>query len=163
MKFQQRGFASLLMTLSFLVATISGVVLYLAPRGRTANWTGWSMLGFDRNQWIAVHINISLLVLLVAALHLYLNWSVFRSYVKRMATRGVQVKHESILAVLFTALVVAGASLDLPPFRAVTSYRYRYQMKAHWEQETATQPLEDRSIESTWDRGQGRGPRWARD
>ena len=75
------------------------------------------MLGFDRNQWIAIHINISLLMLVVAALHLYLNWVVFRGYIQRMATRGVQLKQETLLAVLFTALVIAGACLDLPPFR----------------------------------------------
>jgi hypothetical protein len=48
MRFQLRGFVSLLLTLFFLALSFSGVMLYLTPRGRVANWTGWSMLGLEK-------------------------------------------------------------------------------------------------------------------
>ena len=49
MKFRTKGFVSLLLALTFLVASFSGVILYLTPRGRVANWTGWTMLGLDKH------------------------------------------------------------------------------------------------------------------
>ena len=66
MKFRTRGFVSLLLALTFLVASFSGVILYLTPRGRVANWTGWTMLGLDKHEWGAIHINACLLVLVIA-------------------------------------------------------------------------------------------------
>jgi len=49
-RFNVRGFTSLTLTLAFLVMLISGIVLYVTPRGRTANWTGWTMLGLEKDQ-----------------------------------------------------------------------------------------------------------------
>ena len=133
MEFQKRGFMSLLLTLSFLVATVSGIVLYLTPRGRTANWTDWSMLTLSKQEWSAIHINTCLLLLIVAALHLSLNWAVFQSYMKKMVASGLQLKQETLLAVLFTVLVTAGAYLNLPPFSSVTATRYR--IMAYWDRQ----------------------------
>ena len=164
MKFQTRGFTSLLLTLSFLVATVSGVVLYLTPRCRTANWTDWSILGLSKHDWSAVHINTCLLLLIVAAVHLFLNWAVFRSYVKKTVGRGRQLKQETLLAVLFTVLITAGAYFDIPPFSTVAASRWR--IKAYWDRQAVAEvqdvPTAD---DGDWQygRARGRGPRWRRD
>jgi hypothetical protein len=47
-KLQIKGFTSLLLAVAFLMLGFSGVILYLTPRGRVANWTGWTMLGLDQ-------------------------------------------------------------------------------------------------------------------
>jgi hypothetical protein len=164
MKFQTRGFTSLLLTLSFLVATISGVVLYLTPRGRTANWTDWSILGLSKHEWSAIHINSCLLLLIVGAVHLFLNWAVFRSYLRKVGARGMQLKWETLLAVLLTVLVTGGAYFDLPPFRTVAAYRYR--IKAYWDGQTAAEAESAPAAHAGgWrgGRGQGQGPPWSRD
>ena len=162
MKFQKRGFTSLLLTLSFLVATVSGIVLYLTPRGRTANWTDWSILGLSKHDWSAIHINTCLLLLIVAAVHLFLNWVVFRSYIKKMAAKGLQLKQETILAVLLTALVTAGAYFDIPPFSTVAASRW--QVKAYWDRQAAAEvQSEPTADDGNWQYGRGRGPWWRRD
>ncbi len=137
MKFQKRGFASLLLALSFLVATVSGVVLYLAPRGRTANWTDWSMLMLGKHEWSAIHVNSCLLLLIAAALHVQLNWAVLCSYGRKMFSGGVQLKQEALLAVLFTVLVTVGTYLNVPPFSFVTDFQY--QIKAYWDRQASGQ------------------------
>ena len=58
--FSVRGFTSLLLVLCLLMLLASGLTLYLAPRGRVANWTAWSALSLSRQQWVAVHINASI-------------------------------------------------------------------------------------------------------
>ena len=73
-RFHTRAFVSLLLTCSFFVLLVTGIVLYITPQGRVAHWTGWTIAGLGKEQWSAVHIVISLLFLTSAALHLYFNW-----------------------------------------------------------------------------------------
>jgi hypothetical protein len=44
-----RGFASLLTTFSFIVMSISGILLFIVPQGRIAEWTDWRMLGLTKS------------------------------------------------------------------------------------------------------------------
>jgi hypothetical protein len=83
MKFKTKGFISLLLACCFTVAAFSGVILYMTPRGRVANWGGWTMLGLGKHEWSALHMNACALVLVIAAWHLVMNWRVFWSYIKR--------------------------------------------------------------------------------
>ena len=59
------------------------------------------------------------------------------SYVKKMVAKGLQLKQETILAVLITALVTAGAYFDIPPFSTVATSRW--QVKAYWDRQSAAE------------------------
>jgi hypothetical protein len=137
MKFRTRGFVSLLLALTFLVASFSGVILYLTPRGRVANWTGWTMLGLDKHEWGAIHINACLLVLVLAIIHLILNWGIFWRYIRNKAA-GLNLKLEMAVAVLVTAVLVIGTLTQVPPFSATLALND--QIKNYWEQGAATGP-----------------------
>lgn len=138
MKFQLRGFTSLLLAAASLVLGVSGIILYLAPRGRVANWTGWTMLGMEKQEWQSVHINLALLVVIVAGLHLYLNWAIFWCYIKTRGTLALSLKLEMLLAVLITATVLSGAVLGLPPFRTVMAFNS--QIKDYWDRWASAAP-----------------------
>jgi hypothetical protein len=56
-----------------LLLGFSGVLLYITPRGRVANSTGWTMFGLSKQDWQAIHLNFAVMLLIVVALHLYLN------------------------------------------------------------------------------------------
>ena len=43
-RFNWRGFFSLLLFGSFSLLAFSGIILYVTPKGRVANWTGWTLL-----------------------------------------------------------------------------------------------------------------------
>ena len=49
-RFNWRGFASLATGFAFLIMIVSGVVLYVAPRGRVANWTDWTVMGLGKEE-----------------------------------------------------------------------------------------------------------------
>jgi hypothetical protein len=137
MKFKFRGFISLLLACCFLVASVSGIVLYVTPKGRVANWTNWSMLGLDKHGWSAVHMNACLLVLVASGVHLVLNWRVFTSYIKRKSA-GLNLKLEMATALLMTTIVVAGTVLDAQPFRSTVALNET--IKAHWERQAPAGP-----------------------
>ena len=139
MRFQPRGFTSLLLTLFFLALGFSGVILYLTPRGRVANWTGWTMLGLEKQGWQAVHINIALLFLIVAGLHLFLNWGMFWGYIKKKASLSLNLKLEMLVAVVIAGGVLVGTIKGVSPFGALMTLNY--QIKDYWEREPVTAPM----------------------
>lgn len=136
--FSARGFASLLLTLSLLVVSFSGVLLYVTPRGRVANWTDWTLFGLGKEQWAALHMNGSILFLVAAALHLALNWSILCGYVKKKAVAGLHMKRELALATALALVCVAGTIFNLPPFSSVLALNH--DIKDYWEQRTPRAP-----------------------
>ena len=137
MGFRLRGFTSLLLTWCFLVLSVSGVMLYFTPRGRVANWTGWTLMGLDKGQWQAVHMNLAAVFLIVTGLHLYLNWQVFWSYIKRRSA-GLNLKLEMAVALLLTAVLVAGTIYDLPPLTTLSAWNET--IKNSWEAQSPQSP-----------------------
>lgn len=137
--FNMRGFTSLLLTLSFMVMVFSGVMLFLTPRGRVANWTDWTLLGLGKHQWGAVHIVNSLCFVGVAALHLYLNWSLFVSYLKKRAVAGLHMKRELAVATVVCVLLLAGTIASVPPFSSLVALQE--DIKNYWEVRTAQAPV----------------------
>jgi hypothetical protein len=132
MKFQVRGFVSLLLMLAFLVLSVSGIVLYVTPRGRVANWTEWTMLGLDKQAWQSIHMSIALLFVIGALLHLWFNWNVFWCYIKKKATVALNLKVEMLAAIVVAGAVVSGAIFQAPPFRNILNLNY--QIKDYWDQ-----------------------------
>jgi hypothetical protein len=138
-RFSARGFTSLLLTLSLLVLVVSGVVLFLTPRGRVAHWTDWTMLGLRKEQWGALHMNGSILFVFVAVLHLVLNGSMFLGYLRRKAVAGLYMKKEMAVALVVALACTAGTIADVPPFSSILALNH--DVKNYWEQRVATAPV----------------------
>jgi len=147
MKFQFRGFISLLLAAVFLLLSLSGIILFLTPRGRVANWTGWTMLGLSKQDWLAIHMNLALALLIVAGLHLYLNWTVFWRYIKKQGNLAPNLKLEMLAAILLAGVVLGGTIRHVQPFSTVVDWNY--QIKDYWERwglETPTPHAEELSL-----------------
>ncbi len=50
-KHSSRSLIAFMVTWSFAVLTVTGIVLYIVPQGRIAYWTLWSFLGLSKDQW----------------------------------------------------------------------------------------------------------------
>jgi len=103
-----------------------------------ANWTGWTLLGLEKDEWQSVHTNIAILFVLAAVLHLVLNWSMLWGYVKKRGALALNMKLEMLVAALVAGVVLAGSVLGWPPFRSVMALNY--QIKDYWEREPVTAP-----------------------
>ena len=55
MCFKTRGFVSFTLTLSFIILSLSGIVLYIMPYGRVAYWINWGIAGLSKDDWDAIH------------------------------------------------------------------------------------------------------------
>jgi hypothetical protein len=138
-RFSTRAFTSLLLTCTFVVTGLSGVMLYLSPRGRVANWTDWTLAGLGKEQWSALHVNSCLLFLLVTGLHLVLNWKPFWGYLKKRASFGINRKGELALALVLAVGIVAGTLYGLPPFSTIVAWQD--EIKDYWEVRSAPAPV----------------------
>lgn len=114
-----KGFASLLTAFAFTVMAISGLLLFVVPQGRIAEWTDWRMLGLSKSQWGDIHITTSLLFLLAGAWHIWLNWGTLMNYFTARRGLGLMMKRELVVSAALTLFFVAGAVYQVPPLSYV--------------------------------------------
>jgi len=100
---------------SFLVMLVSGLLLIVAPKGRTAQAIDWHLAGLTRDGWEAVHLATSFLFTTLAIWHIVLHWPVIVNFLggTAMHPRGHRIEALAML-VLVVALLLT-AILDLPP------------------------------------------------
>lgn len=109
MRLHSKRFTSLLLTITFATITVSGGVLYIAPRCRVAEQIGWTVMGLGKDQWESLHINGALLFVLAGLLHVVLNWTIFWSYIKKRGSLGPSMTWELFFAMVLGGVVVAGS------------------------------------------------------
>jgi len=114
-----RRIASLFLLVSTLFLLATSLVLYVVPQGRVAYWTHWRLWGFTKTDWTNLHINLGLLILVAAGLHVYYNWRAIVSYLTHRSRRSRILSGDFITALVLTAFVVVGTPLGLPPMRWV--------------------------------------------
>jgi len=137
-RFKFRGFISFTLTLSFILISVTGLVLYIVPPGRVAHWIQWRLWGMTKDQWAAVHTLFSFIFIVVAGIHLYYNWRIFTGYIVARARTGLNMKYELAASIVFTAAVFAGTLLELPPFS--TTMNFGESIKESWETGTDVAP-----------------------
>ena len=137
-KFSWRGFTSLVVTVGFLIMMVTGVVLYLSPRGRIANWTGWEMMGLAKDEWAGLHINIAIILLAGSVLHLIYNWKPFVSYLRSSAGKINAMRAEAGLAAVILIATGMLSIFEIVPFGTVLAWQQ--QIKDSWEQTPLAPP-----------------------
>ncbi len=137
--FHWKGLTSFIVFFSFLALTVSGIVLYAAPRGRIANWTGWSVLGLEKHEWSAMHMATSLLFVVAGFVHLYYNWSIFWSYFKVRFEKGFHLKREFAVSSVVFGIFLFGSIWYIPPFAYIAAWND--DIKDYWEAVSAQPPV----------------------
>lgn len=118
-KFSWKAFVSFYIAFSFVVLGLSGLVLYVAPPGRIANWSVWTLGALSKAQWQAVHTLFSFVFLVAASFHLYFNWKVLVAYVRTKLHEGVRMRRELGLASAVASLLLVLTLAGVPPFSTV--------------------------------------------
>jgi hypothetical protein len=137
--FQWRALTSVLMTLGFMLLALSGIMLFLSPPGRVANWTNWTLLGLRKSEWGGVHIWFGTLFLVMTALHTFFNWRPLVSYFKNRATRTIGFRREWAVAAVLTVVVFVGTKAGVPPFSSLLAWNEDF--KGSWEQPAQRAPI----------------------
>ncbi|MEG3617165.1 DUF4405 domain-containing protein [Magnetovibrio sp. PR-2] len=114
-KTSYRAMTSLVTTWAFVVATVTGVVLYITPQGRIANWVVWDLGGLTKTAWGELHIIFSIVFVVVGVVHLVYNWKPFKNYMAERAKGHVHVRN-TVYGSLIIIAVFFGLSLaNVPP------------------------------------------------
>jgi hypothetical protein len=137
-KFNWRGWTTFVVTISFIVDTVSGIILYIAPPGRIANWTNWTVWGLDKEAWGAIHTIFGYVLLIIVAIHLYYNWKVFLSFIWSKLRKALNLKWELIGASLLCLIIFAGTLWEVPPFSSTMELGEF--IKESWEENKADVP-----------------------
>ena len=137
-QFNWRAFFSVLMALSFIGMTFTGVILFVVPPGRIANWTGWTLLALTKHQWIGLHDWFGIIFVVASVFHVYLNWNLFVSYFKNKISKAFAFRAEWVLALVICAAVFLGTFGDVTPFSSLLAW--------------------NESIKHSWDSPQQRAP-----
>ena len=134
-----KSMTSFTLTCLFTVMLFSGVMLYVSPRGRTAHWTNWKLFGLGKEEWGALHINISIVFVILIVVHLVLNWKLFYSYLRKKTVTGLNRKNELAMAIVVTVLIAVGSIQYWPPFGFIMDVSES--MKDYWEQGSDRAPV----------------------
>ena len=138
--FKWRPFVSVSLTLAFLAMTISGVVLYLAPPGRVANWTDWNILGLTKKGWENQHVVFAAAFIILSVFHLFvLNWKAFFTYLKRKANKGLSHPAELAASLMLFLLFGVGTLWHWPPFEQLIAFGDK--LSASWEYKSGGPPV----------------------
>jgi len=121
-RFNFRSFTALVIFWSFIMETISGVVLYIVPPGRVANWTNWKLLGLTKDAWGAVHTIFGLVFLIFALIHIYKNWKPLLNYMKTKIKAGLKARQELAVSLLLTLVVGVATVAGVPPFSSIMDW-----------------------------------------
>ena len=131
MKFKFRGFTSLALTFSFIMITVTGLVLYIVPPGRVAHWIDWRIIGMSKEQWGSVHTIFSFLFVILGIIHIVYNWRTLLAYLKNQARKTFSLKAELVASLAMVFLVFAGTLYEVPPFS--TTMDIGESFKESWE------------------------------
>ena len=110
-----RSLTAFLVTWSFLVLTVTGIILYIVPQGRVAYWVHWSMAGLEKEQWGWIHMMFGGVFIVTGILHLYFNWKPFKKYLAGRVQGELKVMRELVVSLALTVLITVLSIYNLPP------------------------------------------------
>ncbi len=112
-----RKYVSLFLLYALIMLAVSGIILYIMPHGRVAYWTGWRLLGLDKDQWDSLHTIFGFLLIFFGFWHVILNWKSIINYLRGKA--GIFTSKEFFITTAVVLVVTVGTVLNLPPFKTV--------------------------------------------
>lgn len=122
-RYNWRGMVTLLLLFSILVDVISGIILYVTPSGSIARWTNWSFWGLGKDEWSAIHIIFSMVLIIILLGHLYFNWRILVHFIWNKLYKVVNLKREMATAGIVTILLVFGILWNVEPFNSIVNFR----------------------------------------
>lgn len=137
---------SLTMLCSIIVMTYTGIMLFIAPPGRVANWANWNLLGLGKEDYAQIHITFMVLFVVMTILHVFYNWKPITSYMKNKAKEMIVFTKDMIVALVLTLIFIFGTILAVPPF--TTFLDFGDGIKHSWEKEYGTAPYSHAELSS---------------
>lgn len=137
---------SLTMLFSMLIMVYTGIILFIAPAGRVANWSNWEILNLTKTQYGQIHSTFMVLFIIGTILHLFYNWKPITSYMKNTAKEMVFFTKDTMASLVVTSLVLLGTLYFITPFS--TFLDFGEEVKESWEKDLGTAPYSHAELSS---------------
>ena len=137
--FRFRPFVSVMLAVFFVVIAFTGAILFVTPPGRVAHWTGWTLLGLTKDEWIAMHIGAGCVFLIASVVHLVLNWRPLVCYFRSRVSRRFAFRSEWVAALVASIVLLVSMFYLVPPFSNLMAWNDR--LKNSWEQAPQRAPV----------------------
>jgi hypothetical protein len=138
-KFSWRGWTTFVTTISFIVDLLSGIILYIAPPGRVANWTNWQVWGLSKDQWGAIHTIFGYVLLFIIAVHIYYNWKMLWNFIWSKVRKAMNLRKEMVGAAIICLIIFMGTLWEMPPFSSTMDLGDYF--KDSWEENKVDTPI----------------------
>lgn len=110
--------------------TYTGIMLFIAPEGRVAYWSNWSMFGLSKEAFGDLHVTFMILFIVVAIWHILYNIKPLLSYMKNQAKTFVFFSKANGAALLVVGAFIVGTLFVTAPFSYVLGFEK--DMKHYW-------------------------------
>ena len=138
--FRWRVFISLGLFIALFMMLVSGVILYISPPGRVANWTDWRLIGLTKTGWRNQHLIFGFAFILLSFFHLFLvNWKAFFSYLKIKTSEGIKRPTEFLAIIVLSSFFGVGTYYGFEPFLAIIQFGNR--ISSSWEGQEKKAPI----------------------
>ncbi|GGD46180.1 hypothetical protein GCM10012288_20570 [Malaciobacter pacificus] len=137
---------SLTMLLAVLVMSFTGILLFITPPGRVANWTNWQIFGMSKSLIADIHTTFMVLFIVATILHIFYNLKPIVSYMKNQAREFVLFTKEMIVAATLVVVFLIGTIYQVAPFS--TFIDFGDGIKNSWEKQTSTAPYSHAELSS---------------
>lgn len=138
--FRWRIFISFGLFIALVMMLVSGVILYISPPGRVANWTDWRLIGLTKTGWRNQHLIFGFAFILLSLFHLFLvNWKAFLCYLKTKTAEGVRRPAELVAILLLSSFFGIGTYYGIEPFSAIIAFGNR--ISSSWESQEKRAPI----------------------
>lgn len=126
-----RRLVSLTAFVSFIVLASTGIMLFVAPEGRVAYWSAWTMFGLSKEDYGALHTTFMTLFLVAGIWHITYNWKPILHYFKERTGKVRVVTPEFYTVLAIGAFFFVGTLTGVSPFRQFLELESG--VKAYWE------------------------------
>lgn len=137
---------SLTMLLSMLVMTFTGILLFITPPGRVANWSNWEILGLTKDLIANFHTTFMVLFIVATILHIFYNIKPMLSYMKNSLREFVFFTKEMIVSLIVFVLFICGTAFGFFPFSTFLDFGDK--VKNSWEKQAGTAPYAHAELSS---------------
>lgn len=138
--FKMRRFTSFCLSFSFVIMSFTGIILFIAPKGRVANWTNWELFGLQKGHYQDLHSVFMVIFLVFGIIHIYYNWKPLVSYFKNKTKSFSILNKEFVASLLVSIILCAGTMLYLPPINNFLIFGDT--IKASWEKKVKKAPYQ---------------------
>jgi hypothetical protein len=137
--FRFRAFTAIFLAAGGTVLAMTGIVCYIKPPTRVANWIGWRFLGLDMGTWESLHTVFALIFVAAAVVHVVYNRKALWNYLLGRLEAGRAHRREAATALLLAGVIGLLTVLGTFPVEPIMTLRDR--VTEGWGKGDGTPPI----------------------